>query len=148
VNSLPKTVTRQRRGCDLNPGPSARESSTLTTRLPSHLLVNKLIANKQTNKQTRKLEKSILSMHRWPRHILRPRASQQSASPLPRTTHDVAAPPNPLISICRAAAAVCTCVGGDMIGVWIHDRDTCSIRRNTRISGVVDIRVIRVRLIP
>ena len=23
VNSLPKTVTRQRRGCDLNPGPSA-----------------------------------------------------------------------------------------------------------------------------
>jgi len=36
VNSLPKTVTRQRRGCDLNPGPSALESSTLTTRLPSH----------------------------------------------------------------------------------------------------------------
>ena len=34
VNSLPKTVTRQRRGCDLNPGPSAPESSTLTTRLP------------------------------------------------------------------------------------------------------------------
>ena len=37
VNSLPKTVTRQRRGCDLNPGPSAPESSTLTTRLLSHL---------------------------------------------------------------------------------------------------------------
>jgi len=36
VNSLPKTVTRQRRGSDLNPGPSAPESSTLTTRLPSH----------------------------------------------------------------------------------------------------------------
>jgi len=36
VNSLPKTVTGQRRGCDLNPGPSAPESSTLTTRLPSH----------------------------------------------------------------------------------------------------------------
>jgi len=36
VNSLPKTVTRHRRGCDLNPGPSAPESSTLTTRLPSH----------------------------------------------------------------------------------------------------------------
>ena len=35
VNSLPKTVTRQRRGCDLNPGPTAPESSTLTTRLPS-----------------------------------------------------------------------------------------------------------------
>jgi len=36
VSSLPKTVTRQRRDCDLNPGPSAPESSTLTTRLPSH----------------------------------------------------------------------------------------------------------------
>ena len=35
VNSLPKTVTRQRRDCDLNPGRSAPESSTLTTRLPS-----------------------------------------------------------------------------------------------------------------
>jgi len=31
VNSLPK-----RRGCDLNPGPSAPESSTLTIRLSSH----------------------------------------------------------------------------------------------------------------
>ena len=36
VNSLPKTVTRERRDCDLNPGPTAPESSTLTTRLPSH----------------------------------------------------------------------------------------------------------------
>jgi len=36
MNSLPKTVTRQRRGCDLNPGPSVPESSKLTTRLPSH----------------------------------------------------------------------------------------------------------------
>jgi len=35
VNSLPKTVTRQRSDCDLNPGPSAPESSTLTTRPPS-----------------------------------------------------------------------------------------------------------------
>ena len=34
VSSLPKTVTRQRRGCDLNPGPTAPESSTLTTQLP------------------------------------------------------------------------------------------------------------------
>ena len=34
MNSL--TVTRQRRDCDLNPGPTAPESSTLTTRLPSH----------------------------------------------------------------------------------------------------------------
>jgi len=36
VNSLPKIVTQQRRDYDLNPGPSAPESSTLTTRLPSH----------------------------------------------------------------------------------------------------------------
>jgi len=36
VNSLPKTVNRQRRDCDLNLGPSAPESRTLTTRLPSH----------------------------------------------------------------------------------------------------------------
>ena len=35
MNSLPKTVTRQHGDCDLNPGPSAPESSTLTTRLPS-----------------------------------------------------------------------------------------------------------------
>jgi len=39
VNTLPKTVTRQRRGCDLNPGHSAPEYSTLTTRLPSYPIV-------------------------------------------------------------------------------------------------------------
>ena len=51
VNSLPKTVTRQRRDCDLNPGPSAPESSTLTTRLPSYpgnTKVNKHINNNRT----------------------------------------------------------------------------------------------------
>ena len=31
MNSLPKTVTRQRRGCDLNLGLSAPQSSTLST---------------------------------------------------------------------------------------------------------------------
>ena len=39
VNRLPKTVTRQRRGCDLNPGLSALESSNfskLNSRQPSH----------------------------------------------------------------------------------------------------------------
>jgi len=35
VNSLPKTVTQQRRSCDLNPGLTAPESSMLTTRLLS-----------------------------------------------------------------------------------------------------------------
>jgi len=36
VNSLPTNVTRQHRGCNMNPGPTAPESSTLTTRLPSY----------------------------------------------------------------------------------------------------------------
>jgi len=44
VNSLPKTVTRQRRVCDFNSGPSAPESSTLTTRLPSHPVFDCLVA--------------------------------------------------------------------------------------------------------
>jgi len=48
VNSLPKTVTRQRRGCDLNPGPSAHESSTLTTRLlrPNYIIFLKVVQEK------------------------------------------------------------------------------------------------------
>ena len=37
MNSLPKTAIRQRRDCDLNPGPTEPESSTLSTRLPSHI---------------------------------------------------------------------------------------------------------------
>ena len=55
VNSLPRTVTRQRRGCDLNPGPSAPESSTLTTRLPSDLpqnYVRRRLAKKELNDTT------------------------------------------------------------------------------------------------
>ena len=40
ANSLLKTVTRQRRGCDLNPGPTAPESSTLTTRVLSRLTLH------------------------------------------------------------------------------------------------------------
>jgi len=43
VNSLPKTVNRLRRDCDLNPGPSAPESSTLTTRLVATKQVATLI---------------------------------------------------------------------------------------------------------
>jgi len=46
VNSLPNTVTWQRRGCDLNPGPSALEFSTLTTRLSSHRLKMSSLLNK------------------------------------------------------------------------------------------------------
>ena len=48
MSSLPKTVTRQRRGCDLYSGPSAPESSTLNTRLPS---VQACIARFQKKRQ-------------------------------------------------------------------------------------------------
>ena len=51
VNSLPNTVTRQRRGCDLNLGPSAPESSTLTTRLPSNHLCSRIDQYNTTNKR-------------------------------------------------------------------------------------------------
>jgi len=34
VNSLPKTVTRQRHDCDLNPGPSAPKSANHSTTEP------------------------------------------------------------------------------------------------------------------
>jgi len=44
VNSLLKTVTRQRRDCDLNPGPYALESSTLIL-LPSHPIANYFLEN-------------------------------------------------------------------------------------------------------
>jgi len=54
VNSLPKTVTRQRRDCDLNPGPSAPESSTLTTRLPSHPCNDGCDLNMSTNLEIRR----------------------------------------------------------------------------------------------
>ena len=37
VNSLPKTVTRQRRGCDLNPGPTAQHANHSATE-PPHLI--------------------------------------------------------------------------------------------------------------
>ena len=52
VNSLPKTVARQRREFDLNPGPSAPESSMLTTRLPSHPPSNFDKLNREINSLT------------------------------------------------------------------------------------------------
>ena len=45
VNGLPKTVTRQRRDCDLNPGRTAPEYSTLTTRLFQSPMPAPLCAN-------------------------------------------------------------------------------------------------------
>ena len=51
VNSLPKTVTRQYRGCDLNPGPFVPESSTLTTQLRSHPTSGYTAETVQDNKE-------------------------------------------------------------------------------------------------
>jgi len=62
VSSLPKTLTRQRRGCDLNPGPSAPESSMLTTRLPSQPF-NAVIS--ETVGRLRYCSESKASSERW-----------------------------------------------------------------------------------
>jgi len=51
VNRSPKTVTRQRCGCDLNPGPSAPKSSILTTRLPSHRIKTVELKYQQTSRE-------------------------------------------------------------------------------------------------
>ena len=45
VSSLPKIVSWQHRDCDLNLCPSAPESSTLTTRLPSHPMLRLINCN-------------------------------------------------------------------------------------------------------
>jgi len=75
VNSFPKTVTRQRRGCNLNPGPSAPESSTLTTRLQSHplnkwrrLTSSQLHLYSATDRRTRNI---VMSVSVCPRSYLR-----------------------------------------------------------------------------
>ena len=48
VNSLPKTVTRQHGGCDLNPGPTAPESSMLTATEPTQYPRNTIITVRQS----------------------------------------------------------------------------------------------------
>ena len=65
VNSFPKTVTRQRRGCDFNPGPTSPESSTLTTRLQcqpeyawSYMVTERLHSTKVRPYTSNKLDKS------------------------------------------------------------------------------------------
>ena len=66
VNSLPKTVTRQRRDCDLIPGPSAPESSTLTTRLPSPHNITYIrrsgVCSRSTDRRRRQLSSDICCM--------------------------------------------------------------------------------------
>jgi len=76
VNSLPKTVTRQRRGCDSNPGPSSPESSTLTTRLPSHPVTVQQIIN-STDGQWSEAGKRISRARRPGMKSLTPHAGLQ-----------------------------------------------------------------------
>jgi len=82
VNSLPKTVTRQRRGCDLKPGPSAPESSTLTTRLPSHPKVYSIVFIRFDENQLRALKS-------WCRESGRPRRRTVEWSDLVRASQVV-----------------------------------------------------------
>jgi len=66
MNSLPKTVTRKRRDCDLNPVPSAPESSTLTTQLPSHPFLHKhMHAITQTNRFNNYFTAKIFYQYMW-----------------------------------------------------------------------------------
>jgi len=69
VNSLLKTVTRQRRDCDLNPGPTAPESSTLTTRLPSHPDTSTRVVFRLGTKMHDFSQKLLLSMHHHRRFV-------------------------------------------------------------------------------
>ena len=72
VNSLPKTVTRQRRGCDLNPGPSAPESQHVnhsaseppyTSRKLKYARATKMVAKQTENNKLTNLTISINSQH-------------------------------------------------------------------------------------
>jgi len=61
VNSLPETVTRQRRDCDLNPGPSVPESSTLTTQPSVDICVvrtNSVVLDLGDTRQTKRGSKT------------------------------------------------------------------------------------------
>ena len=68
MNSLPKTVTRQRQDCDLNLGLSAPESSMLTTRLQSQPVVE---PRPKTVRTTRSLLKRCIHVIQLSRvHVL------------------------------------------------------------------------------
>jgi len=64
VNSSPKTVTRQRRGCDLNPG-LLRLRLALTHRLPSHpVSVSVLVVKAETHEpKVTEFEHNYFTMH-------------------------------------------------------------------------------------
>jgi len=65
VNRLPQTVTRQRRGCDLNPGPSAPESSTLqlgyrATHTTLQYIINRSFSNISVSEVIRQHMQGVL----------------------------------------------------------------------------------------
>ena len=64
MNSLPKTVTRQCRGCDLNLGPSAPESSTLTTRLLGHPRVGERVEKEKEERGREEKEREKRNVNR------------------------------------------------------------------------------------
>ena len=78
VNSLPKTVTRQRLDYDLNPGPSAPESSTLTTRLPSHPVLERSPLNGCSSSSSSS-SNSIIAEDRQTDRVLRRAMSTRAA---------------------------------------------------------------------
>jgi len=72
VNSLPETVTRQRHGCDLNPGSTAPESSTLKAKF--HYTSPTGPARTRTTRISEKLRWSVrvsdkVRIIRWVRSI-------------------------------------------------------------------------------
>ena len=63
VNSLPKSVTRQRHRCDLNSGPSTPESSTLTTRLPYLIVVESKYYRLNSDCATQAVSPAMFHLH-------------------------------------------------------------------------------------
>ena len=91
VNSLPKTVTRQRRDCDLNPGPSVPESSMLTTQLSSHPNHSKKICNHENSVGITNDERYIATVNLPPSpspndQIVQPSADRTRVCRLPHDT--------------------------------------------------------------
>ena len=68
VNSLPNTVTRQRRGCDFNPGPSAPESSWSAA---------SVIIDRESDRSTRWIKEAVYIRKEGPRSMNRDEGSYQ-----------------------------------------------------------------------
>ena len=73
VKNLPKVVTRQRRGWELNSQPWSCKSNALTTRLPSHLYVSGVcvlcVCYEVWNVSSMQLKGSITGLNHWVRAL-------------------------------------------------------------------------------